>query len=192
MEGPEMDKGVRGLEAGADGGAADDRPKPLTTEERPWGRSTVLVEGPRYTIERLEMSPGQRMSIQMHYHRSEHWVVVAGTARVRVGDREVYLHPNQSAFVPPATPHRVENPGSVPLVLIEIRTGEYLQEDDLAHAQEPQWRAPSAPEGPEVAAAAGYVERKAYGGSRLVRRPSNPGMGEGSGRGSGDRPRLLP
>jgi len=187
-----MDSSVPGHEAGADGWTGTDRLVPLTTEERPWGHSTVLVEGPRYCIERLQMPPGQRMGIQMHYHRSEHWVVVAGTARVRVGDREVYLHPNQSAFVPPATPHRVENPGSVPLVLIEIRTGEYLQEDDPLHAQPADGRAPSPPEGPVEAAAEGYVERKAYGGSRLVRMPSNPAIGEGSGGRGGDRPALRP
>ncbi len=151
-----------------------ERYNPLVTEERPWGSWTVLEEGPRYKIKRLEVLPGQRMSLQMHYHRSEHWVVVAGTARVRVGDREVYVHPNQSTFVPPATLHRVENPGSVPLVMIEIQTGEYLQEDDIVRSQDDYGRAPGGDGETAPAAPNAYVERKAYGGSRLVRTSPAP------------------
>lgn len=153
------------------------RHNPLVTEERPWGSWTVLEEGPRYKIKRLEVSPGERLSLQMHYHRSEHWVVVAGTARVRVGEREIYIHPNQSTFVPPATVHRVENPGSVPLVMIEIQTGDYLEEDDIVRFQDDYGRVAGS-DGGEQSIPGSYVERKAYGSSRLVRTgpgPESPG-----------------
>jgi mannose-1-phosphate guanylyltransferase/mannose-6-phosphate isomerase len=67
----------------------------------------------------------------MHYHRSEHWVVVKGSARVTIGDKKIYIHENESAFVTKSTPHRLENPGKVPLEIIEVQNGEYLQEDDI-------------------------------------------------------------
>jgi mannose-6-phosphate isomerase-like protein (cupin superfamily) len=180
MEGPAMDKGVRAHGAGAGAIAAEDRLNPFTTEERPWGRWTVLEEGPRYKIKRLEVLPGQRMSLQMHYHRSEHWVVVAGTARVRVGDREVHIHPNQSTFVPAATLHRVENPGNIPLVIIEIR-----RQDDYG-------RVPGGNDILQEGTSELYVERKAYGGSRLMRRTPGLDVREGPGRGRGARPAALP
>ena len=150
------------------------RHNPLVTEERPWGSWTVLEEGPRYKIKRLEVIPGQRMSLQMHHHRSEHWVIVAGTARVRVGDQEVYIHPNQSTFVPPVTLHRVENPGNVRLVMIEIQTGEYLEEDDIVRFQDDHGRVPGGNGNPAQSTPASYVERKAYGGTRLVRTGDGP------------------
>ncbi len=98
---------------------------------RPWGSFTVLEEGRGYKIKRLEVKPNHRLSLQMHYHRSEHWIVVAGTAKVICGDQEVILSHNQSTYVPPCTPHRLENPGVIPLVLIEVQNGEYLGEDDI-------------------------------------------------------------
>ena len=187
-----MNEQMRGHEAGIGVIAVKERLNPFTSEERPWGRWTVLEEGPRYKIKRLEVLPGQRMSLQMHYHRSEHWVVVAGTARVRVGDREVHIHPNQSTFVPAATLHRVENPGNIPLVIIEIQTGEYLQEDDIVRSQDDYGRVPGGNGGAQEESAEVYVERKAYGGSRLVRRPPAPGTRDESGRGSGADPATLP
>jgi len=165
-----------GVSALVDRDPSSQRVNPLVTEERPWGSWTVLEEGHRYKIKRLEVSPGERMSLQLHFHRSEHWVVVAGTARVRVGDRGIYVHPNQSTFVPAATLHRVENPGSVPLVIIEIQTGEYLQEDDIVRLQDQYGRAPGANGDQGQGTPGPYVERKAYGGSRLVRTgPGAPG-----------------
>ena len=107
--------------------------KGLTTtgELRPWGSFTILEEGPGYKIKRIEVTPGHRLSLQMHHHRSEHWIVVAGTAKVTCGDQELTLTSNQSTYVPQCTCHRLENPGVIPLVLIEVQNGEYLGEDDI-------------------------------------------------------------
>ncbi len=106
------------------------------TELRPWGSFTVLEEGRGYKIKRIEVKPGHRLSLQMHHHRSEHWIVVSGTARVTCGDREVLLGNNQSTYVPQCTSHRLENPGVIPLVLIEVQNGEYLGEDDIIRYQD--------------------------------------------------------
>ena len=101
------------------------------TEMRPWGTFTVLEEGRGYKIKRIEVKPGHRLSLQMHYHRSEHWIVVSGTAKVVCGDKELIIHQNQSTYVPQGHVHRLENPGVIPLVLIEVQNGEYLGEDDI-------------------------------------------------------------
>ncbi|MEW6214293.1 MAG: mannose-1-phosphate guanylyltransferase/mannose-6-phosphate isomerase [Nitrospirota bacterium] len=101
------------------------------TTFRPWGSYTVLEEGDRYKIKRIVVNPGERLSIQKHYHRSEHWVVVRGTARVTIGDKEIFIHENESAYVPKSTLHRLENPGKVPLEIIEVQNGEYVGEDDI-------------------------------------------------------------
>jgi len=109
--------------------------QPLTethvTVTRPWGSYTVLEEGHRYKIKRIEVNPGQKLSMQMHYHRSEHWVVIAGTARIVNGDQEIFLEENQSTYIPKTHRHRLENPGKIPLQIIEIQTGAYLEEDDI-------------------------------------------------------------
>lgn len=101
------------------------------TELRPWGSFTILEEGRGYKIKRIEVKPGHRLSLQMHYHRSEHWIVVSGTAKVICGDDELVIHQNQSTYVPQGNMHRLENPGVIPLVLIEVQNGEYLGEDDI-------------------------------------------------------------
>ncbi len=101
------------------------------TTYRPWGSYTVLEEGPRYKIKRIVVNPGESLSLQMHYHRSEHWVVIRGTARVTIGDKVQYLHENESVFVPKSTKHRLENPGKIPLEIIEVQNGEYVGEDDI-------------------------------------------------------------
>ena len=106
------------------------------TEMRPWGSFTVLEEGRGYKIKRIEVKPGHRLSLQMHHHRSEHWIVVSGTAKVNCGDREEILFSNQSTYVPQCTTHRLENPGVIPLVLIEVQNGEYLGEDDIVRFQD--------------------------------------------------------
>lgn len=98
---------------------------------RPWGTMTVLEEGMHYRINRIELSPGHHISTQMHYHRSEHWIVVSGTAKVICDGQETVLIQKQSTYVPMCTPHRVENPGVIPLVMIEVQNGEYLGEDDI-------------------------------------------------------------
>ena len=106
------------------------------TELRPWGSFTVLEEGRGYKIKRIEVKPGHRLSLQMHHHRSEHWIVVSGTARVTCGEEEVMLSNNQSTYVPQCTNHRLENPGVIPLVFIEVQNGEYLGEDDIIRFQD--------------------------------------------------------
>jgi len=101
------------------------------TTYRPWGSYTILEEGPRYKIKRLVVNPKEKLSLQRHHHRSEHWVVVKGTAKVTIGDREFFVHENESVYVPKSTLHRLENPGKIPLEIIEIQNGEYLEEDDI-------------------------------------------------------------
>lgn len=106
------------------------------TELRPWGSFTILDDASGYKIKRIEVKPGHRLSLQMHHHRSEHWIVVSGTARVICGDKDVLLFTNQSTYVPPCTQHRLENPGVIPLVLIEVQNGDYLGEDDIIRYQD--------------------------------------------------------
>ena len=91
------------------------------TMERPWGSYTVLIESKRYKIKKITVLPKQKLSLQMHYHRSEHWVVVSGTAKVTVGDTETIVHEGESIFVPKSSVHRMENPGMVPLEIIEAQ-----------------------------------------------------------------------
>jgi mannose-6-phosphate isomerase len=104
-----------------------------TTETRnpPWGKVTLLEEGDRYRINRIEVKPGHHISTQMHYHRSEHWVIVSGTARVICDDKEIILTSKQSTYVPMNTRHRLENPGAIDLVMIEIQNGEFLGDEDI-------------------------------------------------------------
>jgi len=101
------------------------------TVQRPWGAYTVLQTGPMYKIKRIEVKPGAKLSCQMHHHRSEHWIVVAGTATVTRGDDVFPVHVNESTYIPMSTRHRLENPGKVPLQIIEVQNGEYLEEDDI-------------------------------------------------------------
>ena len=106
-------------------------PSIAATELRPWGSFTILEEGPGYKIKRIEVKSGHRLSLQMHHHRSEHWIVISGIARVTRDGEEIMLSENESTYVPRFTQHRLENPGKVPLVLIEVQNGEYLGEDDI-------------------------------------------------------------
>lgn len=101
------------------------------TVTRPWGSYTILEEGERYKIKRIVVNPGHKLSMQMHYHRSEHWVVIAGTAKITNGEQEIYLEENQSTYIAKTHRHRLENPGKIPLQIIEIQTGAYLEEDDI-------------------------------------------------------------
>lgn len=101
------------------------------TVVRPWGSYTVLEEGPRFKIKRLEVRPGASLSLQLHHHRSEHWVVVSGMAKVINGERELFVNTNESTFIPAGVRHRVENPGKLDLVMIEVQCGDYLGEDDI-------------------------------------------------------------
>jgi len=101
------------------------------TVHRPWGTYTVLEEGPGFKIKRIEVKPGASLSLQMHQHRSEHWIVVNGTAHVVNGERELTVNVNESTFIPPRNKHRLSNPTSVELVIIEVQSGPYLGEDDI-------------------------------------------------------------
>ncbi len=101
------------------------------TETRPWGTYTVLEENPGYKIKRIVVKPGQTLSLQSHQNRAEHWVVIEGTAKVTNGLKEILLKQNESTFIPKGEKHRLENPGDVPLTIIEVQTGTYLGEDDI-------------------------------------------------------------
>jgi len=101
------------------------------TVYRPWGSYTVLEEQPRYQMKRITVNPGQKLSLQMHHHRYEHWVVVTGTARITNGDDVSLIYENQSAYIKAGALHRLENPGVIPLELIEVQIGSYLGEDDI-------------------------------------------------------------
>ncbi|WP_210238950.1 mannose-1-phosphate guanylyltransferase/mannose-6-phosphate isomerase [Mesorhizobium sp. B4-1-3] len=111
------------------------------TVHRPWGTYTVLEEGHRFKIKRIEVKPNARLSLQAHHHRSEHWVVVSGTAKVVNGESEILLTINQSTYIPCGHKHRLENPGILPLVMIEVQSGEYLGEDDIVRFDDVYGRA---------------------------------------------------
>lgn len=100
-------------------------------DHRPWGWFESLVIGDRFQVKRIHVHPGASLSLQSHHHRSEHWIVVEGTARVTVGDEIKLVAENQSVYIPLGAVHRMENPGKVPMVLIEVQTGSYLGEDDI-------------------------------------------------------------
>jgi mannose-6-phosphate isomerase-like protein (cupin superfamily) len=108
--------------------------------ERPWGRYTVVDAGPGFQVKQVEVAPGQRLSLQLHEHRAEHWVVVQGTALVTIGTETKQVASNESVFVPLKTPHRLENPGSEPVRIIEVQTGSYLGEDDIVRLEDDYWR----------------------------------------------------
>lgn len=107
---------------------------------RPWGSYIELEEGERYKIKRITVKPGESLSLQMHYHRSEHWVVVKGTAKVILEkdgkQMEYFLHENESIYVPKTTKHRLSNPGKIPLEIIEVQVGEYVGEDDIVRFED--------------------------------------------------------
>ena len=103
---------------------------------RPWGSFETVDSGPGFQVKRLTVNPEAALSLQMHHHRAEHWVVVRGTAKVTKGDEEFYLHENQSAYVPVGSTHRLENPGKVPLEIIEVQSGSYLGEDDIVRFED--------------------------------------------------------
>lgn len=111
------------------------------TVHRPWGTYTVLEEDPGFKIKRIEVKPGASLSLQMHHHRSEHWIVVSGMARVVNGDNELFVRTNESTYIPAGHKHRLENPGMLNLVMIEVQSGEYLGEDDIVRFQDTYGRA---------------------------------------------------
>lgn len=106
------------------------------TMHRPWGTYTVLEEGANFKIKRIEVKPGASLSLQMHHHRSEHWIVVSGTAKVVNGDQEMLVQTNESTYIPAGHKHRLENPGVLDLVMIEVQSGQYLGEDDIVRFED--------------------------------------------------------
>ncbi len=103
---------------------------------RPWGDFEGIGQGPRYQVKRLTVKPGESLSLQMHHHRAEHWVVVTGTARVTCDDKAFLLTENQSTYIPLGSKHRLENPGSITLEIIEVQSGGYLGEDDIVRFED--------------------------------------------------------
>ena len=106
------------------------------TVHRPWGTYTVLEDSARFKIKRIEVKPGASLSLQMHHHRSEHWIVVSGMAKVVNGDHELFVSTNESTYIPAGHKHRLENPGVLDLVMIEVQSGEYLGEDDIVRFED--------------------------------------------------------
>lgn len=108
---------------------------------RPWGKYDSIDSGERYQVKRITVKPGAKLSVQMHHHRAEHWIVVSGTAKVTVGDKELLLSENQSTYIPIGEIHALENPGKIPLELIEVQSGSYLGEDDIVRFEDRYGRA---------------------------------------------------
>ncbi len=103
---------------------------------RPWGHFDSIEESERFKVKRITVKPGAKLSVQMHHHRSEHWIVVSGTARVRRGDEEILLAENESIYIHVGEKHSLENPGVIPLEIIEVQTGSYLGEDDIVRFED--------------------------------------------------------
>ncbi|RTR35958.1 mannose-1-phosphate guanylyltransferase/mannose-6-phosphate isomerase [Shewanella canadensis] len=103
---------------------------------RPWGKYDSIDNGERFQVKRITVKPGEKLSIQMHHHRAEHWIVVSGTAKVTNGDNDILLTENQSTYIPVGVVHALENPGKVPLELIEVQSGSYLGEDDIVRFED--------------------------------------------------------
>ncbi|MGA6302800.1 cupin domain-containing protein, partial [Enterobacter ludwigii] len=106
------------------------------TVYRPWGKYDSIDAGERYQVKRITVKPGEGLSVQMHHHRAEHWVVVAGTAKVTIDGEVKLLGENESIYIPLGATHCLENPGKIPLDLIEVRSGAYLEEDDIVRFQD--------------------------------------------------------
>jgi len=103
---------------------------------RPWGKYDSVDEGHRYQVKRITVNPSEKLSVQMHYHRAEHWIVVKGTAKVTIDENEILLTENESVHIPTGSVHSLENPGKLPLELIEVQSGPYLGEDDIVRFED--------------------------------------------------------
>jgi mannose-1-phosphate guanylyltransferase/mannose-6-phosphate isomerase len=117
---------------------AQQRPEALLHREvnRPWGTYDCIDGGGRFQVKRIMVKPGAKLSLQMHHHRAEHWIVVSGTAEVRCGDKTLLLTENQSTYIPLGEVHSLANPGKVPLEIIEVQSGSYLGEDDIVRFED--------------------------------------------------------
>jgi len=116
--------------------AGSDKHVSHTTVYRPWGSFKGIEIGERYQVKQITVKPGARLSLQVHHHRAEHWIVVRGTARVTRGDEDFLLCENESTYIPQKTRHRLENPGKIPLIIIEVQSGSYLGEDDIIRLED--------------------------------------------------------
>ena len=101
------------------------------TMYRSWGKYTLLTEGKDYRVRKVEMNPGKSLMMQMHYHRSEHWTVISGTGKITIDDKESIFTENQSTYIPMGVKHKLSNPGKIPLVIIEVQSGKYINDDDI-------------------------------------------------------------
>ena len=119
----------------------DERAIYHSTVHRPWGTYTVIEEGPDYKIKRIVVNPGGKLSLQMHHHRNEHWVVITGKAEIVNGEKVLHLNANESTYIPKETQHRLTNLGDAPLVIIEAQVGDYLGEDDIVRFEDQYGRA---------------------------------------------------
>ena len=108
----------------------------MTKENRPWGWYDVIDESDRYKVKSIEVNPGEKLSLQRHHHRSEHWVVVSGTALTECDGKEKLLAENESTYIPVGSIHRLSNPGKIPLRIIEVQSGPYLGEDDIVRLED--------------------------------------------------------
>jgi mannose-1-phosphate guanylyltransferase/mannose-6-phosphate isomerase len=108
---------------------------------RPWGSFDAIGLGPRFQVKRITVKPGAKLSLQMHHHRAEHWIVVSGTARVTDGEKTYLLTESQSTYIGVGVVHALENPGKIPLELIEVQSGSYLGEDDIVRLHDVYGRA---------------------------------------------------
>ena len=111
---------------------------------RPWGWYDSIDHGARFQVKRICVKPGASLSLQMHHHRAEHWIVVSGTAEVTCGDRKLLVTENQSTYISLGEKHRLANPGTIPLEIIEVQSGSYLGEDDIVRFEDTYGRAPAA------------------------------------------------
>ncbi len=132
-------------------------------EARPWGSFRIIGEGAGYKVKRLVVEPGQRLSLQRHRFRAEHWIVVAGTPRVLVAGRAWRLRARGTVTVPRGAWHRIENPGRVPVVIIEVQHGQYLGEDDIIRCHDDYGRAGE-----------GFSGRRPAGGRPSATHPKRP------------------
>lgn len=105
--------------------------KENVTMYRSWGKYTLLTESKGYRVRKIEMNPGASLTMQMHYHRSEHWTVISGTGKTIINDRESIFTENQSTYIPMGVKHKLSNPGKIPLIIIEVQSGKYISEDDI-------------------------------------------------------------
>ncbi len=103
---------------------------------RPWGKYDSVDVGERFQVKRITVKPGAKLSVQMHHHRAEHWIIVSGTAKVTLDDKTILLSENQSTYIPIGVVHALENPGKLPLEMIEVQSGSYLGEDDIVRFED--------------------------------------------------------